>query len=226
MRKTVLKNVEFLNVDAAADEIEAVRLDGQGTAQPAATRRADAAEVIARNLARLRLAAGLDVATLAERSDLKPEQIALIESGGGLPGLRALWRIAKALSVPFGVLVDGTIMSEASDGDFRVQRAGEGHVIASPGGMQSRVLSPPGVADVPEVYELALRPGGAETADGHAPATCEHIVVIEGRLLLQAGDHQVELAAGDSLFFRADIPHRYVNPGGGDMRALLVMMYA
>ena len=149
-----------------------------------------------------------------------------MEQGEAFPGLRALWQIASALSVPFGALLDGTILSEASDGDYRVQRAGEGKVFGSPGGLQSRVLSPAGVANAPEVYELILRAGGAEAAEGHGPATCEHVIVTAGRLVIQAGSRETLLTAGDAVFFRADVPHRYVNPGGTEARALLVMVYA
>ncbi len=228
MKKTIIKDVEFLNLKATPDDVDE-EIDVERAGRPADTDSAevqDASEAIGRNLARLRLAAGLDVAMLAERTGIRTEQLELIESGQGLPGLRGLLRLAAALSVPFGALLDDTMRSEASDAEFRVQRASEGRVVASIGGLQSRVLWPRGIAGAPEVYELALRGGGAETAERHGPATCEHIIVTAGVMVVQVGEKQVELGVGDSLFFRADVPHRYLNPAAAEARALLLMVYA
>ena len=99
-------------------------------------------------------------------------------------------------------------------------------MIGSATGLRSRVLTVEGIAGAPEVYEIELRGGAAEAADGHGPATCEHIVVMAGTLVVQVGDEEARLEPGDSLFFRADRPHRYLNPETTDARALLVMVYA
>jgi len=227
VKKTVLKDVRFLNLPDVGDDVEPLRPEAPDVAVDTQLEaRRVAAGAIGRNIARLRLAAGLDLAALAERSGIGADQLALVESGRGFPGLRLVWRLASALSVPFGALLDDAMVSEASDGEFRVQRASEGHTLGSPGGLLSRVLSPEGVLGAPEVYELTLRAGGAEAAEGHGRATCEHIVVTAGNLVVQAGDREVTLGPGDSLFFRADLAHRYVNPGGTEVRALLVMVYA
>ncbi len=228
LKKTVLKDVEFLNLAPTLDGIEdEVRVDRAERLQAGDDAHAQTtARTIGHNLTRLRLASGLDVATLAARLGEPPAQIERIEAGGEVSGLRLLWRIAAALSVPFGVLLDGTILSEASDGAFLVQRAGEGRLIGSAGGLRSRILTPDGVAGAPEVYELGLDPGATEPADAHGAATCEHIIVTAGELVILAGDKEVVLQAGDAVFFRADVAHRYVNRSSTPVRALLVMVYA
>lgn len=228
LKKTVLKDVQFLNLPPSLDGIEdevrvgrAERLHASDDAQAVTT-----ARTIGRNLSRLRVAAGLDIPTLASRLGESPAQIERIEAGAETIGLRSLWQIAAALSVPFGVLLDGTILSEASDGAFLVQRADEGRLIDSASGMRSRILTPEGVAGAPEVYELALDPGASEPADAHGAATCEHIIVTTGELVIRAGDREVVLRTGDAVFFRADVTHRYVNRSTTPVRALLVMVYA
>lgn len=228
MTKTVLKDVEFLNLPERLDDIDdEVRVERADRRRPADDAQATVtARTIGRNLARLRTNSGLDVASLAARLGETPAHIEAIERGEALGNLRELWRIAAALSVPFGVLLDGTILSEASDGAFLVQRAGEGRLIESPGGLRSRILTPDGVAGAREVYELTLEPGAKEVADAHGAATCEHIVVTAGQLVVHAGGKDVTLDVGDAIFFRADVDHHYLNRGTVDAKALLVMEYA
>ena len=52
------------------------------------------------------------------------------------------------------------------------------------------------------------------------------MTVIRGTLLVAAGDEHARLETGDALFFRADVPHRYENPGTTDAVVHLVMTYA
>jgi quercetin dioxygenase-like cupin family protein len=76
------------------------------------------------------------------------------------------------------------------------------------------------------VYELTLAPGCRENADAHAPGTFEHMTVVRGTLVVRAGDQETRLEAGDALFFAADVPHGYANPGDADTVVHLVMTYA
>jgi quercetin dioxygenase-like cupin family protein len=43
--------------------------------------------------------------------------------------------------------------------------------------------------------------------------------------VVKSGDAEARLAAGDTLFFRADKPHSYLNPGAERTVAHLVMSY-
>jgi len=43
---------------------------------------------------------------------------------------------------------------------------------------------------------------------------------------VRAANTTSELGPGDALFFRADLPHSYENPGTEDTVAQLVMSYA
>jgi mannose-6-phosphate isomerase-like protein (cupin superfamily) len=149
-----------------------------------------------------------------------------LENGQAVPSLRAIWHLATALEVPFGALLANTMLSKAGDPDFRVQRAGRGHVISSADGrFRSRPLFLEGDPRTPEVYELTLRPGCLEEATPHAPRTFEHLTVVRGRLIVRSGSGAAELGPGDALFFRADLPHSYENPGSEDTVAQLVMTY-
>jgi quercetin dioxygenase-like cupin family protein len=110
---------------------------------------------------------------------------------------------------------------------FSVKRAGHGRIAASSdNGFRSRALSPLGQPEAPEVYAIALAPGCVEEAEAHAPGTYEHLVVTGGTLVVSTGSDATTLETGDALFFRADVPHRYENPGKVETTAHLVMSYA
>ena len=184
------------------------------------------ARAVGGNVSRLRMERGLDLAALAVKSGIALERVSAFEAGQAVPSLRAIWHLATALAVPFGALLRDTMFSQSLS-DFQVRRAGRGRVIQSANDeFRSRVLFVEGDPRTPEVYELTLAPGCREEATAHAPDTYEHIVVVTGVLVVYSGEDRARLDAGDSIFFRADRPHGYENPGASKTVAHLVMTYS
>jgi XRE family transcriptional regulator, regulator of sulfur utilization len=211
--------------DALADEARAERADSLSGPDSPEGRALGAA--VGANVARYRSEENLPLERLAEKSEIRVDLLQALEAGQAVPSLRAIWHLATALEVPFGALLANTMLSRASDPDFRVQLAGRGHVISSADGrFRSRPLFLEGDPRAPEVYELILAPGCLEEATPHAPSTFEHLAVVRGRLIVRSGDATAELGPGDALFFRADLPHSYANPGDENVVAHLVMSYA
>jgi len=182
------------------------------------------AAAVGDNLARHRLRRGVDLDRLAAETHIAVDLLALLEAGEAVPSLRALWALATALEVPFGALVARTGLTGAA---FHVRRADRGRLISSASGrFRSRALFPLGDPYAPAVYELTLAPGCFEKAEAHGRNTYEHLTVVRGMLVVYAGEQLARLAAGDSLFFRADEQHSYRNPTSTDTVAHLVMSYA
>jgi quercetin dioxygenase-like cupin family protein len=50
--------------------------------------------------------------------------------------------------------------------------------------------------------------------------------VIRGAMVVRTGRSEARLGPGDAIFFRADMPHSYENPGAERAVAHLVMTYA
>jgi quercetin dioxygenase-like cupin family protein len=207
------------------DEMRAERADAmRGPDSPEGH---EVAAAIGRNVARFRTQRSLDLAALAARTGIREDLLAALERGDAIPSLRAVWHLATGLEVPFGALLANVTFLDGVNPDFRVQRRARGRVISSPrGDFRSRVLFLEGDPRAPEVYELTLRPGCREDATPHAADTCEHITVVRGVLLVRRGDDEARLEPGDTIFFRADQPHGYRNPGDDDAVALLVISYA
>ena len=211
--------------DALFDEVRAERIDTlRGPDSPEGR---EIGRAVGANVARHHLRSGLSLQELERRSGIRADLLQALEAGQAVPSLRAVWHLATALEVPFGRLIANTMLSPSSDPDFRVQRAGSGRVLLSAdGGFRSRVLFLEGDLRSPEVYELTLAPGCLEEAHPHAPDTFEHLVVVRGELEIVAGEARARLAAGDAIFFRADVPHGYSNPGSEPAVAHLVLSYA
>jgi transcriptional regulator with XRE-family HTH domain len=169
----------------------------------------------------LRQERGLTLADLATMCGVSRAMLSQIEQGRSSPSIALGWKIANGLGLPFGAL-----LGEPTESDFLVQRASQVREVFSPDrALQSRALFPGGDRRAPELYELVLRPGGVEEAQAHALGTRELLYLGAGTLVLSSAGHRVELTAGDSLFFRADQPHRYENPGQTPTHCFLVMCY-
>jgi quercetin dioxygenase-like cupin family protein len=210
--------------DAVAEEMRAERVDSlRGPDSPEGR---ELGRAIGANVARWRRQRTITLDTVAQRSGIRVDLLEKLEAGQAVPSLRAVWHLATALEVPFGVLLENTMLAAASDSDFRVQRAGTGNVISAANGkFRSRVLFREGDPRTPEVYELTLAPGCREEAAAHARETYEHIAVMSGTLILRAGENEARLGPGDVIFFKADVPHSYENPGKDPVVAHLVMQY-
>lgn len=173
------------------------------------------------NLRLLREERGLTLQELSERSGVSKAMLNQIEAGRSSPTIALGWKIANGLGVPFGAL-----LGEAMPGDFVVHPQSAIQTLYSADRrLCTRALFPPGDSRAAELYELTLEPGAEEQASSHTPGTREQIYVLSGQLTVETAESTGQLQAGDVLFFGADRPHRYHNPGRSLTRFVLVMIY-
>ena len=64
-------------------------------------------------------------------------------------------------------------------------------------------------------------PAGA-SAPMHSHNCSEQVTILEGRALCIAGGSETELGPYDTTYIPAEMPHRFVNTGDGDLRILWV----
>ncbi len=178
---------------------------------------------VGENLGRLRKRRGLSLERLAALAGVSRAMLGQVEAGESAPTISFLWKVARGLDVRFADL-----LGEEAAGDVVLLTADTSKVLrSSDGGFESRALFPFDKHRRAEFYELRLQGGYVERAEAHAEGTYENIVVHAGRLRLTVGAGEpVDLRAGDSVFFRADVPHVYENPGTRDAVMYLVMTYA
>lgn len=151
---------------------------------------------------------GLTLKDLADAAGVSVSMLSSVERAEKAATIVVLDRIARGLGVPLPQLV-----ASPSPGVV-VRRAAEQDVVDEPGGWRRTILTPvlPGVGF--EWIRTRLPAGcDAGTFPAYAPGSHEFVVVESGTLRLTVGDEAVDLGPGDSVYFAADAPHAYANPG-------------
>jgi transcriptional regulator with XRE-family HTH domain len=183
---------------------------------------ADLAPVVGKNLKRLRTERGLSLERLAQSSGVSRAMLGQVELGQSAPTINVLWKMARALDVPFSAL----IASNQTSGAKVMRSEAAKRLMSSDGSFQSRALFPYDEPRRVEFYELKLSAKGVEKAEAHAPGTTENLVVARGTVEILMGAETHKLEAGDAILFEADQPHVYRNAGTTEAVLYLVMTYA
>jgi transcriptional regulator with XRE-family HTH domain len=159
---------------------------------------------------------------LAKASGVSRAMLCQIELSQSAPTINILWKIARALNVPFSALI-----TDQTPTRTKILTAASAKVLKSADArFSSRALFPFDEPRTVEFYELRLAPRSTEKADPHPPGTIENLVVTNGCLEMCVADARYLLATGDAIQFEADAPHEYRNPGDSEAVIYLVMTYA
>jgi transcriptional regulator with XRE-family HTH domain len=147
----------------------------------------------------LRKERGMTIPQLAAATDLTNGFISQLERDLTSASLSSLARIAAALDVRLGHLVDGTPKGEAQK--VLVLRGQEHVLLTSSDELRFHVTEsriPAGGSAGEQLYSL--------------PADVEIVYVADGALELQVGETVHRLEAGDSLTYSPRDPHTWRNP--------------
>ncbi len=196
-----------------------VRSDGEPPI--GAAEEEDLATVVGQNLRLLRTRRGYSLERLAQLSGVSRAMLGQIELGRSVPTINLLWKVAKALDVPFASLTGGP----QSHGSIVLKAADSKVLLSHSREFTSRALFPFDSQRKVEFYELRLVPKGIEKADAHAPGTLENLVVSKGTVEIGVGTEHHVLETGDAILFEADVPHHYRNVGQIEALMYLVMTY-
>lgn len=178
--------------------------------------------VVAENVKRLRGDLDLSLDKLANLSGVSKAMLSQIEQARSAPSINVLWKIARALDVPFAALI-----SKRTDAQLQVIRKADSKILSSQkGNFISKALFPLDIPRRVEFYELNFKSGAVEKAVAHPPGTAENIAIAEGELEIEVSGQKTLLKEGDSIYFVADVAHIYRNTGSKECRAFLVMTYA
>jgi transcriptional regulator with XRE-family HTH domain len=182
----------------------------------------DLAPIVGANLRRLRGERGLSLEGLARLCGVSRAMLGQIELGQSAPTINVLWKIARALDLPFSALLTASAPTTGT----RVIKARQTKRLTShDGSFSSRALFPFDEQRRVEFYELELKQGGVEEAAAHAPGTRENLAVTRGDIEIVVDGVTHGLSAGDAIVFDADVPHAYRNVGDVDALLYLVMTY-
>lgn len=171
---------------------------------------------LGKRIQELRAERGLTLSDLATASSVSVSMLSAVERGQKAATVTVLDRIASGLGMPLAALV-----ARAADSRVIVRRAAGQDVVDEPGGWRRTILTPvvPGVNF--EWIRVTL-PAGCDAGwyPAYASGSHEFVAVESGTLRLRLsegglaeGDREIDLGAGDSVYFAADVRHGYANPG-------------
>ena len=174
-------------------------------------------------LQRMRLARNLTLDDLSRAAGVSKSMLSQIEREKTNPTIAVAWRLANALGVGIGELLE----SEARETErIRVLEAHE--LPTLPGdhaGYVLRILGPMELAGNFEWYELTLAVNGLLASTPHDPGASEHLTVLQGTIEVDVDGEQKKLKVGATARYQADRPHSIRNAGKAEARALLVVIH-
>jgi transcriptional regulator with XRE-family HTH domain len=175
-------------------------------------------------LARLREQHGLSLDELSRRAGVSKSMLSQIERAQANPTVAVVWRLANALGVPLGSLLEQApaapepaITTVASHATPTLRGADAG--------CELRILGPIELAGQFEWYELTLQAGASLVSQAHEPGSFEHVSVQAGHIQVSAGDATAALGPGETARYAADQPHALRNKGRSVATAILVVLH-
>jgi len=172
---------------------------------------------VGRRLREFRTRAGLSQRLLAERSNVSPNAIRLIERGQSSPTVSTLHRLATALGVRvvdfLGAADVRSVVYTPAAGRMPT-RTGEALVETLASGLAKQRLEP---------MVITLEPGAGSGAEKIQHRGQEFVLGLEGRVDYAVGDSSYHVGPGDALLFEATLPHAWCNPTWDRSRFLLIL---
>lgn len=156
-----------------------------------------------------RLARGFTLESLAAATGVSRSMLSDVERGSRVPTVLVLDRIATGLGTSIARL-----LREASPTRRVVLRHDDQDVARDPSGWERRVLSPvlPGVEF--EFMRTTIGPGvDTGVFAPHAPDSREYLAVEAGTLSLSLDGEEIDVRAGDSVYYAGDCHHGFANRG-------------
>ena len=173
-------------------------------------------------LKELRRERGWSLEALANASGVSRSMLSQIEREQANPTLAVTFRIARA----FGMSLADLVETPGATSSINVIRAEDrAHLYRSDKDCQIRTLSPLNLEKDVEFYGVQLQAGGALRSAAHFVGTREFLTVQKGRVRVESAGESEVLERGDSVSYRADVPHAIVNLGRGEARVFLVDIY-
>ncbi|MCL2043808.1 MAG: XRE family transcriptional regulator [Treponema sp.] len=171
---------------------------------------------------------------LAERSGISQELIAKIEADGHIPDLAPLIKIARALGVRLGTLLDdneqlGPVITRAGETASSVrfmtglpdENGAPAPTTAGRQGLSFKALAADKNGRHMEPFIVDIEPNSMQEQSAHEGE--EFIHVLAGNLKLEYGSTNETLYPGDSVYYDSIVPHRVMCADSQPVKILAVV---
>jgi transcriptional regulator with XRE-family HTH domain len=175
---------------------------------------------IAAHLKQRRLANGLSLADLAERSGVSRAMISKVERCAASPTAVLLGRLCNGLGVTLSSLIANAEQSSSPLVKAKDQATWQDPVT----GLTRTMISPDLADPAVEIVRIDLPPDASVSYDPQRYLRYEqHIVPIKGRLHLTVGDKEFQLGPWDCLLMPTNLSLRFHNRGQVSCRYLVIV---
>lgn len=157
---------------------------------------------------------------LSQRSGVSKSMISKIERKEKMPTLQVAAKISEALDTTLS-----SLLAEPSDSEIVVTRKQDRQVFLDElTGFRRELQSPQRSDPELEFIENRIPPHSTSPAfPPHRKGVEEYIAVTAGTLTARLGQQEIQLKAGDSLFFQAHVTHQFCNDGDTECCYFLVI---
>ncbi|WP_051620305.1 helix-turn-helix domain-containing protein [Paenibacillus sp. UNC451MF] len=145
----------------------------------------------------------LSLDDLADRTGVSKLTLGKIERGETNPSLAVIWRIADGLSIPMSSLFE-------TEKVIQLSRTGEGIYFTDGPWRVEPIFARSSNGNV-DSYRAFLQPHSTYSSEYHPTSVMETATVMSGSVRIMVCDKPYELQLHDSIRFRGDYGHSYVN---------------
>jgi quercetin dioxygenase-like cupin family protein len=170
------------------------------------------------SLRALRRERGKSLAEVAAATAISQSFLSLVETGQTDITISRLMRLVAY----YGVHIADLLPTPARHDALVVRRGEEQHVASRSEGIDNALLAPD--TDRSMMPMLSTLAPGAAVAEPASHEGEEFVHVVKGSVRVEIdGYPQIVLRRGDNVYFRAERPHRYWNPGSTPAVVFVVM---
>lgn len=127
-----------------------------------------------------------------------------IENGEANPTLSVMWKVANGLNIPISALL--SVQSNVS-----IARKKDGLKLSSSN--NTLIVEPLFYSHgLLELYRGYLQPKGEYLSETHPQGVVEFVTVMSGQLTMNINGDTYQLDEYDSIRFKGDDSHKYINP--------------
>lgn len=177
---------------------------------------------LGQQLKRFRTARNLTLDQLSALAGVSKAMLSQIEKNKINPTVAIILKVADALNVSIGELIEDTKRRYV----LQVMHEDEDHyTFRKDDTCEIRSLSPLSMEKSVEFYRIRLQGNGELRSEAHYAGTEEVLYVAKGKISISSGDQTATLPKGDSIHYRADVPHCLKNDGKSPAELFLIVRY-
>lgn len=159
---------------------------------------------------------------LSDMAGVSKAMLSQIEQNKVNPTVAVMLRISGALKLYISDLLD---VPQPHSIMHLIEHTDETYNFRSDELCSIRTLSPLSLEKAIEFYLLTLEKNGVFASEAHFPGTEEILYLAKGRLEVTSGDQLDTIGKGDSIHYRADLPHCLQNIGKGKAEVYMIVRY-